>query len=376
MSRSRIIFLVIILAAILIVGGVQVIQRLPATPTPTPLPALQVEVAVNPLAYDWVSEQAAKFNAQQPQAEGQPLQIQITQRDGIDVWQTGGLWTTANHPVAWIPEASFSLAYAADTGTRYETLTASVATTSLVWGVFADRAGHIVTPVDWPSLQAATTKGSWSDLGGDSSWGFVKPAFAVPERSTAALSVLLSAAADFSKSANLTPQNVSDRSFQEWFRPVIEAIPSFASLGQRPITILASRGASAADFALLPESEWLLFYSQVNARQQIKFFYPAYKVVFDMPFAVWSGSDTTAAERSGAKQFADFLTQAPAQKRAAAFGLRPTQLKLSDADLSLFSAAADAGIVTDDPPGVVVNAPTSRNNVLGLLSWFKSIRSS
>ncbi len=376
MSRSRVVFLLIILAAILLVAVGQIVQRLPVAPTPTPLPALQIEVAVNPLAYDWVSEQAAKFNLQQPQAEGQPLQIQVTQRDGIEVWQTGGLWSTANHPVAWIPEATFSLNYAADTGAHYEALTSSVASTSLIWGVFADRAGHIIPPVDWPNLQDATNKGSWSALGGDSGWGFVKPAFALPERNTSGFGVLLSAAADFAKNASLTPQNISDRNFQEWLRPVIEAVPSFTSLGQHPITILASRGVSAADFAMLPESEWLQSFNQINARQQVKFFYPAYKVVFDMPFAIWSGSDTTSAQRSGAKQFADFLTQATAQKRAAAFGLRPIQIKLSDADLSLFSAAADAGIVIDNPPGIVVNAPTSRNSILGLLSWFKSIRSS
>ena len=127
---------------------------------------------------------------------------------------------------------------------------------------------------------------------------------------------------------------------------------------------------------MMPESDWLQSFDQINARQPIKFYYPTYKVLFDMPFAIWSGSETTAALRSGTKQFADFLMQATAQKRAAAFGLRPVQVKLNDADTSLFSAAIHAGIVMDSPPGTLVTVPSSRNSILGLLSWFKSIRSS
>jgi hypothetical protein len=147
-------------------------------------------------------------------------------------------------------------------------------------------------------------------------------------------------------------------------------------LGQRPITSLASRGVSAADFALLPESDWLTYYSRINSRQPIKFFYPAYSLTFDMPFAIWSGTETTTAERNVAKQFADFLGTADAQKKASSYGLRPTLTKLSDADLSLFTAATDAGILLDLPATSTIAAPSSRSSVLGLISWFRSIRSS
>jgi hypothetical protein len=376
MSRSRIVFLLIIFAALAIVGVGQVVQRLPVAPTATPLPALQVEIAVNPLAFDWVSQQAAAFNKQQLQVDGQPVQIRVTQRDGIEVWQAGGLWSAASHPTAWIPEGTFALNYAGEINLRYEVLTPSVANTPLIWGIFSDRADRVVAPVDWPSLQDATTKNSWSELGGDASWGFVKPAFALPQRSTAGFAVLLSAAASYAKSADLTPQNISDRNFQEWLRPVAEAVPNFTSLGQRPVTALASRGVSAADFALLPEADWLTNYSQISSKQPLKFFYPAYTLTFDMPFAVWSGTETTAAERNIARQFADFLGQADAQKQAATFGLRPALVKLSDANTSLFTAAADAGILLDLPSTNPINIPSSRNSILGLLSWFKSIRSS
>ncbi|MEP7289115.1 MAG: hypothetical protein ABI947_25455 [Chloroflexota bacterium] len=375
MSRSRIVFVLIIVAALAVVGASQLVNRLPVTPTPTPRPPLQIEVAVTPLAYDWVSEQAALFNQQRTQVEGQVIEVRVTSRDGIDIWQTGGVWSSANHPVAWIPEAAFVLDYASEAGVRYEVLTPSLASTSLIWGIFSDRANAIGKTTDWDTIQPASVKGSWKDLGGQESWGFIKAAFPLPQRSTVGYGVLLSAAASYAKNGQLSPQNVSNRDFQTWLQPVITAVPNFASLGQQPITVLASRGVSVADFALLPESDWLVYYDRINSRQPIHFAYPAYKLTFDMPFAVWSGAETTSAERISAKQFADFLGQQAAQKRSAAFGLRPSKLDLNSADVSLFSAATSAGIVLDTPPGTPINVP-SRSSALGVLSWFRSIQSS
>src|SRR4051812_35867053 len=111
MSRSRIVFLLIIATAIGLVAVAQVVQRLPVAPTPTPRPALQIEVAVNPLAYEWVSQQAALYNRQNPSADGVPVEIRVTQREGIDIWQKGSVWSPVNHPVAWIPESTFTLTY-------------------------------------------------------------------------------------------------------------------------------------------------------------------------------------------------------------------------------------------------------------------------
>ncbi len=155
-------------------------------------------------------------------------------------------------------------------------------------------------------------------------------------------------------------------------QPVVQSMTASSA---NPVTLLASQGSSRIDFALLPESDWAMYYSQINARQAIHFYYPAYKLTFDMPFAVWSGSETSDVERSAARQFSDFLNQLPAQKRAAAYGLRPAQIKLSEADLSVFTPAISAGLTLDTPPGIAISAPP-RNGALGLLSWFKTVSSS
>lgn len=374
MSRSRIVFLLIIAVAIGLVVAGQVIQRLPTPPTPTSRPPLAVEVAVNPLAYDWISEQATAFNKQNVQVEGQVIQVTVTARDSIDVWR-GSIWSSFSHPTAWIPEASFVLDYAADNGIKYETLTPSVASTALVWGIFADRAKALGPSPDWDSIQQAAVKGSWKDLGGQESWGFVKLAFPLPQKSTQGFAVLLSAAASYSKKGQITSQMTADSQFQSWFKPMIDAVPSFTTLGQMPAATLASRGSSVADFALLPESEWLLYLDRIKSREPLQFAYPAYNVIFDMPLAIWSGAETTAGDRLAVRQFADFLVQVNPQKAAARFGLRPAKVNLSETDLTLFQAGVAAGLTLDAVPGNPISVPP-HSSALGLLSWFQTLSNS
>jgi hypothetical protein len=376
MPRSRMIFLLIIGAAILFVVAGLAIQRVPPAPTATPRPPLQVEVAVNPMAYDWVNEQAAAFNAQQIQVEGQTIQIRVTQRDGIEIWQSGGVWSSTNHPVAWIPEASFALNYAADTGLRYEVVVPSLASTPLIWGVFADRADVLVKldpNIDWIAVQKAAEAQSWDAIGGLANLGSVKPVFARPTKTTSGYAALLSAAATFKQTDQLTAQTMNDSAFQVWMGTIVDAVPSFATLGSQPAAALASRGASIGDFGLLPESEWLTFYSTISNRQALRFAYPAYTVNFDMPLAIWSGAETTPTERNVVQQFGNYLQQEAAQRQAAMRGLRPAKLELSSITNSMFSAASGAGIVTTTPTSKVVTAPPS-SGAKSILSWFDAYR--
>jgi hypothetical protein len=275
--------------------------------------------------------------------------------------------------VAWIPEAAFVTAYAAEAGLNYQPLTPSVASTTLVWGIFADRAAALSTlgdSIDWQTVQAAAAKESWQAVGGQASWGFIKPAFARPDQNMAGYAALLVAAAAYHQTATLTEQQVGDREFQRWLEPVIEAVPSFATLGAQPATTIASRGESVADFGLLPESEWVLRYDRLAARAPFVFAYPAYKVVFDMPLVIWAGPETTSAERTALQQFNDALMQETVQKLAIGFGLRPGRLPLDSINAARFSAA---GLELSAIPGQTISVP-SRNGALTLINWFKSFR--
>jgi hypothetical protein len=374
MPRSRIVFLLILGCAILAVVVIRfVLPALPLSPTATPRPPLLVEVAVNTLAADWITEQAKLFNAQQVQIEGQTAQVRITPRDGVGIWHTGSVWTALKHPVAWIPEAAFTLDYATEAGLHYEIVTPSLASTSLVWGVFTNRADTLQTlskTLDWEVIQRAASKESWQALGGSADWGYVKPAFASPKQSTSGLGALIVAAAAYYKTNLLTAEQLGGADFQRWLAPVIDAVPSFVSLGQQPASAMASRGSSAADFALLPESEWLLYYDRITNQQPLRLIYPAYKLVFDMPLAVWSGPETLSAERATAQRFADFLLQDSAQRQSLTHGLRPARLTLTSANAADF---VSAGLVLDTPPGAVITL-SSRSGAQNVLAWFEGHR--
>jgi hypothetical protein len=373
MSRSRIIFLLIIGSAVLVIVLAQVVGRLPIAPAPTPLPPLQIEVAANPLAADWISAQATAFNALKKQAEGQTVEVRVTPIDGIEVWQAGGTWTSQRHPILWVPEGRFALNYGNETSLHYDVIVPSLATTSLVWGIFTDRAAVLGTSIDWEAIQKAAVAGSWSSLGGDSGWGFVKPAFALPLKSTTGLGALIVAAAAYHRTNQPSMEQLTNSDFLAWLKPIVDAVPNFASLGQRPAEVLASRGISVADFAFVPEREWLTYYSQINTRQPIRFAYPAYKLTFDMPLTIWTGPETTSAQRAAAQQFADFLNQETAQNQAITYGLRPAQAALDSSKAPNFAAASGAGLSLDAVPGTAITMPP-RSAILILMSWFKSVR--
>ena len=379
MSRSRIVFFLIIASALLLIAIPRALQLLPTAPTATPLPPLEVKIAVSPLAYDWVSAQAATFNARNPQIDGRPAHITLMSVDGVTVWQTGSTWTAANHPVGWIADATFALDYAAEAGARYEAITPSLASTVLVWGTFNDRARVLDTAfgtaLDWKTFQAASVKESWKAMGGDESLGFVKPAFSLAHTNSAGFGALLTAAAANAGTDQLSDDSVRATDFQTWLKPVVDAMPGTNTLGAQIATTLAARGSSVADFALLPESDWVKNYAQIKARQDITFTYPGYNITFNLPFAVWSGAETTASERTLLRQFSDFLLQPDAQRQAASFGLRPANLPLNSADIAKFTAASAAGIKLDTVPSTSIVVP-SRTSALALIGWFRAARPS
>lgn len=377
MPRSRVLFLLILGAAIVVVIGLQIFRSTqPALPTATPRPPLEVEVAVNPLLYDWATEAAQSFNARQIEIEGQPARVRVTSVDGIGVIRGNAGWSIANHPTAWIPEASFLISYAAESNWRFSVENPSLASTYLVWGIFQDRLDVLTTAsptIDWALFQQSAPK-SWSDLGGSANWGFVKPAFPRPSQSLVGFAVMLSGSAAFHQKETLSDADLTNSAFQKWLQPVVDAVPSFATLGIQPGSVIGARGASVADFALLPESEFVQHYSAINTKGQFRFFYPAYTFKFDFPVVIWDSANLTAAQHGAVSQFVNALTQTDAQQRLLAKGFRPAKVALTTANAPQFGALVNAGLTLEAPKSLLVQ-PASRSSGLSLLTWFDGFRS-
>jgi hypothetical protein len=364
MRRGTIILIVFIVAVVLVVGASLFLRS---------QPPLEVTIAVNPLVEDWARNAAAAYNATSPVVNAtRRVQVNIVPIDDLDVWgsEAGG-WNNSDHPDGWIPGASFSVDFANTARLPFDTVVPSTARTALAWGAFASAAETITASgdvMDWTSIHDVAESDGLS------------LAFPHPARSLSGLAVALSAAGDFSNSADLGAAQFSNE-YRNWLLETMGHVPNFNTLGASVAETLASRGQSIGAAALLAESEWLnnLSGRLVDSGNALTLAYPEYTFAFDFPLAVWNdpnaanlpNPDPDLANRAAAVQaFGNFLLTDGQQAALQGYGLRPPDGVLADvpAQGSLFSAAAEHGIIVPETlSGSPVQAGT-RNDLIGLIS--------
>src|SRR5690606_6697605 len=139
---------------------------------------------------------------------------------------------------------------AKDIGLSLVDVTPSLARTPLVWGGYVSRVnvatGEGNNLFDWDAIQAAAAAESWSAIGGQADWRFVKLGFAAPNRKISGLAVLYTGAADFSGDPALTGPSIRGANFRTWMEPVLDSVPNFATLGSDPAAAM-TRGASTME---------------------------------------------------------------------------------------------------------------------------------
>lgn len=367
MRRGSIFVILFALVALVIIGASQFLRTQPAA---------QITIAVSPLAEAWVRAAAASFNASAPLANGtQRIEVSIQSIDDPVVWQDGTRpWSSTAHPDAWIPALAQSVQYAVDARLPIELVTPSVAQTPLVWGIFQSRAEVALTDaatLDWARVQEIAAAERWDAIGGQETWQFVKLIFGAPERSAGGLGAVLSGAAAFADTPAPTADDVSAAAFRTWMQPVLDSVPNFNTLGTDPAAVL-TRGASAGEIALLPESQWLNNLNGIVAREPILLSYPQYMLVYQFPVAIWNDTQTTDVQRQGLRLFADWLLATAQQTGAQGYGLRPASQPLG-VDAALFTAAAPYGIVNNLDVTQTIQPPP-REAIVRMLGWASSAR--
>jgi len=376
MRRGTIIFLLFLVTVAVIVGISQFLQR---------QPAVDLEVAVSPLALEWVSAALERYNATNPLVNTSRLRFVAVPVEDMDVWTDGGAlvraWTDASHPVAWLPAWSASLTYA--NRLPFTRVTDSLANTVLVWGGFQSRMNALAEggqAFDWARVADAAAQGTWAAIAPTSGVsGNFTLAFNRPTQKIAGLAAVFSSAARFAETATLSGGSLSANDFRAWLQPVLESVPNFNTLGASPAQTIAARGASVGEIALLPESDWLknLRGQLINIADPIQLIYPAPLFVFDFPLAAWSGASApsfalTQTEIASAVQgLAAFLSSPAEQSAAQTFGLRPADGRI-DPTAPLFAGALPYGadLVFDSAEGIM---PPTLNEVQRLLVWLNNV---
>ena len=346
-DRTTIIFLLFVIILAAIFGIQQVVQR---------QPPYEITIAVDPLAEGWVQAVAIEYNNSTQLVNGTTrIRVAITVTDDLDVWRGNPGWNTNNHPDGWIASSSLAVEYIPST-LPFTVVAPSVARTPLVWGGFNNRVEAITEnstrPFDWEAVQTIAAGQSW-ETGGN-----VNMALNWPTSSMSGVGVLLTAAASQSGATPITRDIINDPAFDNWFQPIHDSVRNAERIGGSPAEQMASRGTTVADFALLPESQWLQSVADL-ADDGITFSYPAYQFILDFPISVWDDAQTTDIDRAAVQSFANFLLSSQGQALAVQHGLRPANSE-PDTSATLFADAQVYGIqLTPDLTQIV--QPDSRN---------------
>lgn len=346
---------------------------------------IEVRLIVAPTIANWVSPAADRFNAEGRRVNRRPITIRVTVQDGVGVYSALNAASLHPAPTAWIAEGTFTLDlanWAARQAGGKDAFAAegTLAQSLLMWGGFADRIRALDArsgELSWNAVhEAAVAAAGWSSLGGRPEWGFFKLVIPDPRKSSEGLAALLSAAAEFHGTTDLSVADINDVRFQQWAQSLVSAVPNFANLGLEPGKALALRGPSAGDAGLLLESDWLSAAEGLSKWQPPVLRYAPSAVKFDYLFAVWVGDAGGAAgadpsrqevEQQAARSFRDYLLDEAQQRKAEEFGLRPASGGAASGDRSLFARWSSLDIQAAPPSTQSVRA--SADAIAAALRW-------
>lgn len=419
MNRTRWIFVGIVVAALVIVGISLALSGLrpegggDAGPSGEAITvdrpdAISVRVIAALPIETWVRNAASTYNATSPTIEGVPITVEIVAMDGLTAlgrWdrntfgalEAGGDPATLDaaarealeeFPTAWIPESRYlvelaNASYKERLGrdvflTDGEYRARPIATSLLTWGIYQSRARVLQNKyglISWDTIHdAATARGGWPELGGDSGWGYFKLVVPNPNKNVAGLHAMIAAAGEYYGRPDISVADVTNPEFQSWLRELMGAVTDFSSASAYTAEDFALFGYSVGDGGQLLETDLLLNMEGIVTRwdDPINLYYPRYVTWFDFPFSVWVGPETSALEKNAALDFQRFLLSDEQQQAGLTHGLRPANPKvaLDAASNSLFTQWRDRGVEAVIPRSDAMRNP-DRDVLLTLLRWFE-----
>ena len=391
MNRTRLIFFLVIAAAVVIVGAGLLIRffgNQPATPVAINTP-LEVRVVTALAVEPWVNEAAKSYNATSPKLEGRPIHVTIIPMDGLSALARydSASFDTRSVPTAWIPDSRYLVELANSVQkdkqgrdvflTDGEYRARPVALSIFAWGIYQSRAGVLEKKfgeVNWKTLHdAAIAKGGWPELGGDRQWGYFKLVVPNPRKNVGGLAAMVAAAGEYYDKPDITVADVTDPKFQEWLKELMSSVTDISGASAYTAEDFALLGYSVGDGGQLLESDLLANMGGIQTRwgDPLAVRYPKYVTWFDFPFSVWMGPETTAAEKNAALEFEKYLLGIDVQKKAVSYGLRPVHAEVSvmaDSN-SLFAKWKKQGVAEVVPQTSRMRSP-GRDVLQALLRWF------
>lgn len=350
MRRGTVFIVLFIIVAALIIGASTLLQN---------QPALEINIAVDPLGEAWLRDAALRFNESGATiGVGRRVRVNIITRSDLNVLNNSG-WTAQNKPAGWIPAWSSLSNLSRSPGITADSVVLSLARTPLVWMSPESRADKI-PDLSWTGIQSAIADGTSTQL--------VNLAFSLPSNSAQGLGALISAAAEYHHSGVLDEEMLRNTEMRTWLAPLVQSVPNYTTVGANAAQLMAGAQGSTYDAAIAPESQWLLTLETLRTRNTPRFAYPENPVVFDFPFITLRDATTTDEQIAAAQSFAAYLMSPGQQTNLERFGLRPAQND-PQPESALFVAGARYGIQHTLPAVQAVQLP-SASALQTLDLWF------
>ncbi len=390
MNRTRLIFFIVIVLALVIVAIGLISRSLssaasPIAPAQTTDP-IQVRVVTALPIEPWITAAANQFNSEKHTLDGRLIQVTVVPMDGLAALNRFDSAAFDQAPTAWIPDSRYlvelaNAAYKERNGrdvflTDGEYRARPIALSLFAWGLYGSRAKALEQKfgqIDWKTIHdAATAQGGWPELGGDPAWGFFKLVVPNPRKNVGGLAAMVAAAGEYYDRPNITVADVTNPEFQKWLKELMGSVTAISGASAYTAEDFALLGYSVGDGGQMLESDLLANIAGIANRWQdpLAVRYPKYVTWFDFPFSVWIGSETTAAEKNAALEFEKYLLGKGVQEQAVKYGLRPVNAEVSvDQPDSPFAQWKSAGITPVVQRTSAMRSP-DRDVLQALLRWF------
>ncbi len=386
MSKTRVIFIGLIVVVLVVVGASYLFRRTGA-PSLARVEPLQVRIVCALPVEPFVQQAAARYNAENHKLDGQPIVVSVTPMDGLVAMGRWEREEMAPVPTVWIPDSRYlvelvNATYKESRGrdiflTGGEYRARPIATSLFAWGIWRSRDEVLKSKfgddISWRDIHdAVMAKGGWPELGGQAEWGYFKLVVPNPRKNVGGLMAMVAAAGEYHQKTRLEVADVTDPAFQQWLGELMGAVTDFSSFGSYSAENLALFGYSMGDGGQLLESDILVNMAGLQTRwvEPMLLRYPTYITWFDFPYTIWMGDETTAAEKNAALAFEQYLLTPEVQQLAVGQGLRPANPEVPvTGEGSLFTRWAEQGAMTVVPRTTRMREP-DREVLLTLLRWF------
>lgn len=171
--------------------------------------------------------------------------------------------------------------------------------------VLADHCG--VDTLTW-TCAAGTAGSTWAELGGEITWGPVKPGIPDPSASSDGLSVLAQATQEQLGTNEFGSRSLSDGAYLDWLTALTDAVPDFAPTSGSPLAAMVAIGPASFDVVGATEAATATALAGAGRADQLRVHYPDPVVAVDAVAASAATADELDVETSTA--FTDALATA------------------------------------------------------------------